>query len=295
MADTKGSSETSAEKAYAAAAAEVKDAPVPAEKAAAPAAKAPSAEPKPAESVADKSSPASKASPASKSAVKNVKKASPAKKSPARKPATKKVARKAASSTKPKAGPAAKPTPARQAPVKKPAPVAARAAQAAPKPKAPSVTDLKEMIMATKTVDFTETLSKSMTEAVSDMQTKAQAAYDKGTAMVADMTELAKGNVEALVESSKILAGGVQDMGKSYADEAKSVYETATTDMKEMAAVKSPTELFQLQGKILRRNFDAMVATSSKNTEAAMKLANDVFAPLSSRVNVTVEKISAVA
>ena len=62
-----------------------------------------------------------------------------------------------------------------------------------------------------------------------------------------------------------------------------------------MAAIKSPTELFQLQGKIMRRNFDTLVATGSKNTEAVMKLANDAFAPISGRVSLAAEKLAKVA
>lgn len=158
-----------------------------------------------------------------------------------------------------------------------------------------TVTELKEKIMATKTTDFTAMMSKSMNEAVAEMQTKAQEAYDKGAGLVSEMTEASKGNVEAVVESGKIMAAGMQDLGKSYADEAKAAYETLTADLKEMAAVSSPTELFQLQGKILRRNFDAVVASTSKGTEAAMKLANEAAAPISARVNVAVEKMSKVA
>ncbi len=162
-----------------------------------------------------------------------------------------------------------------------------------------SVTELKEKIMATKNTAFSgelpQMMSKSMTDAVAEMQTKAQTAYDKGTTMVADMTDLAKGNAEAVVESGKILAAGLQDLGKSYAEDAKFSYETLTADFKEMAAVKSPTELFQLQGKIMRRNFDAMVAASSKGTETGMKLANEVIAPLSARVNLAVAKLSKAA
>jgi hypothetical protein len=45
----------------------------------------------------------------------------------------------------------------------------------------------------------------------------------------------------------------------------------------------------------MRRNFDALVATSSKNTEAVIKLANDSFAPLSGRVNLAAEKLAKVA
>jgi hypothetical protein len=38
-----------------------------------------------------------------------------------------------------------------------------------------------------------------------------------------------------------------------------------------------------------------LVATSSKNTEAAMKLANDAFAPITGRVNIAAEKLAKVA
>lgn len=146
--------------------------------------------------------------------------------------------------------------------------------------------------MATaKSTDF----SKTITDTVSEMQAKAKAAYDKSTELAGEATEFAKGNVEALVESSKILAAGLQDLGKTYAEEAKDAYETITADMKDIAAIKSPTELFQLQGKLMRRNFDAMVACGSKNTEAMIKLANDSIAPLSGRMNVAAEKIAKVA
>ncbi|HEY6815139.1 MAG TPA: phasin family protein [Croceibacterium sp.] len=159
-------------------------------------------------------------------------------------------------------------------------------------PPQPTITELKEKIMATaKTPDFT----KPVSEAIGEFQSRATAAYEKSTEALTEATEFAKGNVEAIVESGKILAAGAQDLGKGYVEEAKSAYETLTADLKEFAGVKSPTELFQLQGKIARRNFDALVAASSKNTEAVLKLANDTFAPLSGRVNLAAEKISKAA
>jgi phasin family protein len=134
-----------------------------------------------------------------------------------------------------------------------------------------------------------------VTDAVTEIQTRAKVAYEKGTETLSEATEFAKGNVEALVESGKILAAGAQDLGKGYIEEAKSAYETLSADLKEMAAIKSPTELFQLQGKIARRNFDAFVATGSKTTEAVIKLASDSFAPISGRVNLAAEKLAKVA
>ncbi len=160
----------------------------------------------------------------------------------------------------------------------------------APAPKKPVIA-AKEIFIMAKTTDFT----KSMTDAVSELQTRAKAAYEKSTEVAGEVGDFTKGNVEALVESGKILSEGVQELGKTYVEEAKSAFETITADMKEMAAVKSPTELFQLQGKLMRRNFDAMVALSSKSSETMVKLASESMAPLSSRMSLAADKISKVA
>lgn len=159
----------------------------------------------------------------------------------------------------------------------------------------PSVSQLKEKIMATQNTDYSAPIANMMSGAVSEMQSRTQAAYEKSTEAMSEMTDFAKGNVEAVVKSGKAFAEGVQGMGQTIADEAKTAYETTTADIQEMASVKSPTELFQLQGKIMRRNFDAMIAAATKNSDATMKLANDVVAPMSARVSVASEKISKVA
>lgn len=149
----------------------------------------------------------------------------------------------------------------------------------------PIFTALKEQIMATaKTQDYTNMMA--------DMQSGAKDAMEKGNVAVGEITEFTKGNVEALVESGKIMAGGVQELGKVCAEEAKTAFETMSADMKEMAAIKSPTELFQLQGAIMRRNFDALMANGTKSAEAMQKLVNDSLAPVSGRVNMAAEKVS---
>lgn len=196
---------------------------------------------------------------------------------------------------------AAKKTPAKKKPVAKKAAPKKIATKKAPAKDAAAttsntpITKLKDTIMATaknaKTADYT-TKAKEM---AGDMQTRAKAAYDKGSEMTQEAVEFQKGNIEALIESGKIFASGMQDMGRTYVEEAKSAAETVQGDVKKFAAIKSPTELFQLQGEIARRNFDAMVSTTSKNTEAMLKLANEAFAPLSSRMSLAAEKVRKVA
>ena len=274
MAESADKAAESAEKAYAAAAEKVKLASSePAKSEAAPAKDEPAPAAEPA-----KAAPAPATRPVvAKAAPKKV----VAKKKAAPKKVVAKSVKKPAARAKPVAG--KKPVVAKKA--------APKAKPAASKPE-PTITELKEKIMATaKTPDF----MKTMTDAMSEMQAKAKEAYEKSTSYAGEMTDFAKGNVDAMVESGKVLSAGMQDMGKTVVDDAKSAYETVSADLKDMASIKSPSELFQLQGKLARRNFDAMVAFSSKTGESMMKLYSDAFAPISGRVSLAAEKISKAA
>ena len=137
-----------------------------------------------------------------------------------------------------------------------------------------------------------KTTSKNM---LGSVQERAKAAFEKGGEFAGDLVEFNKANVEAMIESGKIVAEGAQDLGKDYVEEAKTAYETFTADMKDFAALKSPTDLFQMQSKLARRNFDAAVEFGSKNTEKMVKIANDAAAPISKRVSVASERLTKAA
>jgi phasin family protein len=234
-----------------------------------------------AEASAAKKAEAVKAEPAKAEAVAAAPKPVAAKKVVAKAAPKKAIKKKAA------AKPAPKKTVLKKTPVKKAAAPKRAVAAKAPVAKA---TQLKDKIMTTaKTTatDFTAQLKTGMATA----QERAKVAYDKGSELAAEMGEFSKGNLEAVVESGKILVAGVQTIAKGQFEDGKAAVETMTADVKEMAAVKSPTEFVQLQGKLASRNFDAAVAQVSKTTEAWVKLANDVFAPLSSRASIAMEKV----
>lgn len=195
----------------------------------------------------------------------------------------------AAKSSAPKKAPGKKARAAKPAP--KPASRRSIPAKKSAAPRTTPITKPKDTVMATAnttTTDFTATAQN----AAADMQSRAKAAFEKGTVLTGEVTEFHKGNLEALVETGKLLASGMQDLGRTYMEDARTAADTVTADVKKMAAIKSPTELFQLQGEIARRNFDAAVAQTSKNTEAMMKLVTEAFAPLSNRASVAAEKVS---
>lgn len=182
------------------------------------------------------------------------------------------------------------PSPAKKAVLAKKAekPIAPKAFE----PKTNPVIKLKDTIMATaNNTDIAATAK----EVFADVQARAQTTYAKGTVLATEATEFTKASVEAVVESGKIFVAGAQELLKDNIETGKTVIETVTEDAKKVAAVKSPTELVQLQGEIARRNFDALVSFGSKRTEAWVKLYNEAFAPISNRVSVAAEKIKKAA
>lgn len=185
---------------------------------------------------------------------------------------------------------AAAPAPAVKPASKRPFTATPSVKQTSAAPKA-TTAPKKELFAMATTTEMTE----KMSAAFKDAQEKAKAALEKSQAAFGDAGEFAKGNVEAVVESSKIFASGLQEMTKGYVAETKSVFETMTADVKELTTVKSPTEFFEKHSALMRKNFDAAVAASSKNSEALLKLANEAFQPISTRVSLAVEKMKQAA
>ena len=124
---------------------------------------------------------------------------------------------------------------------------------------------------------------------------KAKTALAKTTKMGEEMTELSKGNVEAIVASTKLAAKGAETIGAEMVETSKKSMEATIAAIKSMAAVKSPTELFQLQSEFAKSSFDTAVADASKFSESWMKLAGEIFQPLSNRYAIAAEKMKAAA
>ena len=132
-------------------------------------------------------------------------------------------------------------------------------------------------------------------EMAADVQTRVKTAYAKAGEFASEAGDFNKANLEAVTESGKIFFTGAQELVRENVETGKTVVETVTEDAKKVVAVKSPTELFQLQGELARRNFDAVVGFGSKRTEAWVKLYNEAFAPISNRVSVATERFNKAA
>jgi phasin family protein len=128
-----------------------------------------------------------------------------------------------------------------------------------------------------------------------DVNVRAKEAFERNTKVAEELTEFTKGNVEAIVASSKLAAKGAETLGQEVAEFGRKSFEDASAALKSFAEVKTPADLFRLQSEFIRAQFDSFVAEGSKLSETVLKLAGDVAEPLNSRYAVAAEKAKAVA
>jgi phasin family protein len=128
-----------------------------------------------------------------------------------------------------------------------------------------------------------------------DVNERAKFAVERSAKIVEEVTDLTRGNVEAFVASSKVAAKGVETLSQEAAEYSRKSFEEASTALKSLAEVKSPTDFFKLQSDYARAAFDNAVAESARLSETMLKLAGEVAEPITSRYNVAAERAKTLA
>ncbi|MFN3943796.1 MAG: phasin family protein [Allosphingosinicella sp.] len=128
-----------------------------------------------------------------------------------------------------------------------------------------------------------------------EVNERAKNAAERSARVVEELTDLTRGNVEALVASSKIAARAVETLSQEAADYSRRSFEEASATLKSFAEVKSPTDFFRLQSEYARSAFDSAIAESSKVSETLIKIAGEVAEPITSRYSVAAERVKNLA
>ena len=121
---------------------------------------------------------------------------------------------------------------------------------------------------------------------------RGQDAVKRSQKVAEELADLARANVEALVESGRLAVEGARSIGQDVVATSRDGVEQAADAIRSLAEAKSPTEYLQLQSEIARQSFDRMVAESSKLTESLVKLAGEAFQPLSNRASANAERFN---
>ena len=125
-----------------------------------------------------------------------------------------------------------------------------------------------------------------------DANERSQDLVKRSQKVAEELADLARANVEAIVEAGRVAAEGAKSIGQDVVATSRDGVEQAADAIRSLAEAKSPTEYLQLQGEFARASFDRAVAESSRLTESLVKLAGEAFQPLSNRATANAERFN---
>lgn len=109
------------------------------------------------------------------------------------------------------------------------------------------------------------------------------------------LVSFGQGNVEALVKSSQIFATGLQDLSKLMAAGAQATIDDAMSALREMANVRSLKDAADLQASLARSAVEKALTQGNQVAETSFKVAEQAFAPISSRLSLAVQSFGKAA
>ncbi len=175
-----------------------------------------------------------------------------------------------------------------------PAAPAAKPVKAAAEAGAKAATKINERTIEMQN-EATRIANENTQAFMGDLNKRAKDGVERSTRIIEEMTDLARGNVEALVASSKVAARGVETLSQEAAEFGRKSFEEASATIRTFAEVRSATDFFRIQSEFAKTQFDSMVAESSKLSEAMLKLAGEVAEPITSRYSVAAERVKSIA
>lgn len=167
-------------------------------------------------------------------------------------------------------------------------------AAAKPAPARTQTTNHKETPEMNATTNFAPTLDIETATANVRQMFDGKTVIERSQKMAQEAAELARGNVEAMVASSRIAAQNATTLSQDVAEVSRKGFEGASEAIKGFAEAKSPTELLRLQGEFAKSYMETMIAESARLSETMVKLAGEAMEPVSSRIAANAEKVKTI-
>lgn len=121
------------------------------------------------------------------------------------------------------------------------------------------------------------TMAKASFEQIA---TKSREAMEQSMKTIGVVTEMTRGNMDALLESSRAAAGGIQVIAQEVAEYGKQTFERTTAAGRTMALARTAPELMQLQSEFARTEFTTAIAEYSKLSQTMFQTMTAMFEPL---------------
>jgi phasin family protein len=120
-------------------------------------------------------------------------------------------------------------------------------------------------------------------------QVKIKEHMEKAMKTTEEVLAFSQGNMEAFIKAGQIYASGFQDISKNFAASSKNSLEETVAFTKSLMGVKSVKEAVDLHTGFTKSSVEKAVSETGKLTDANVKLAEQVIAPLTARFALAVE------
>lgn len=105
------------------------------------------------------------------------------------------------------------------------------------------------------------------------------------------MAGFQKSNLKAFAVAGAIAANGVEALSRELLAFNKKAMEDSAENAKRLFECKTINELLEVQADLARAGFEQMIAQGTRFTDLAVKVANEIAAPLQERVGEAVGKL----
>lgn len=110
--------------------------------------------------------------------------------------------------------------------------------------------------------------------------TNSRVAMEQSLKTVNAIATMTRGNVEALLDASRLASGGLQLIAHEIANYSKRTLERTTSAARALTLAKTAPELMQLQSEFARVEFDNAVSEVSALSETMFETMTAIFEPL---------------
>lgn len=122
-------------------------------------------------------------------------------------------------------------------------------------------------------------------EVFAETQKTLEAGAEKFGKSFEEMTAFGQETLDAMVKSSEIAAKAAEELNADVAAYSKKYFDDTVAAAKDIAAAKTPTELFEKQSAFATSAFEGFMAQAAKWNEAMGVATKEAMAPMGERVN----------
>jgi phasin family protein len=135
-----------------------------------------------------------------------------------------------------------------------------------------------------------DAVAKGYDKAASMTREQVEKTFPQAVSKFDEAAQLGKENIDAMFAAGVVAQKGFESIADELAAFNQKSVEAGMANTKALFGVKSYQEMVEIQSTIARSLFDNAVAGTTKFSELAVKVANEVAEPFQSRVTKVMEK-----